>query len=270
MFLIGNHLYRSLTIIFIKLKTENMKIITKTGMTFFLIGLFTIGLLAQIDQAKITKQFYTAYITTSNPAWKITLVQLADSQEETLQLTLAKGYYGAAGTAMGNQDEDLVEALLDKAATITKKLLAQNKKSPEANALLSAVYGMQMGLSPMKAMYLGSKSATAVKKGIELAPNNAFTNYVMGVYLFYTPSMFGGDAAESLVYFEKAKGIYETAGQIQSWEYMNLMAFLGQAYHSQKEYVKAKAIYTAALAIAPNFGYVKMYLLPQTEQAMKS
>ena len=247
-----------------------MKNTTKVSMTFFLIGLFSIGLLAQVDQAKITKQFYTAYITNSNPAWKITLAQLANNQEERLQLILAKGYYGAAGSAMANQEEALVEELLAKAETITKKILSQNKKSPEANALLSAVYGMQIGLSPMKGMYLGSKSARAVKKGIELAPDNAFTNYIMGIYLLHTPALFGGDVAESLAYFEKAKRIYEKEGQIQSWEYMNLMAFLGQAYHSEKEYVKAKAIYTAALAIAPNFGYVKMYLLPQTEKAMKA
>lgn len=247
-----------------------MKIITKVIMPFLIIGLFITSLSAQLDQTKITKQLYTAYITNSNPAWKITLTQLTDSQEATLQLTLAKGYYGAAGTAMGNQDEDLAEDLLDKAEILIKKILDQNKKSPEANALLSSVYGMKIGLSPMKGMFLGSKSSNAAKKGIELAPDNAFTNYVMGSYLFYTPSMFGGDAEGSLTYFEKARGIYEKEGQIQSWEYMNLMALLGQAYHNQKEYVKAKAIYTTALEIAPNFGYVKMYLLPRTEKAMKA
>jgi len=247
-----------------------MKIITKVGMTFFFLSLFIIGLSAQIDQAKITKQFYTAYITNSNPAWKITLAQLQDTKEESLQLALAKGYYGAAGTAMGNQDEDLAEEMLNKAEAIAKQLLTQNKKSPEAKALLSSVYGMTMGLSPIKAMYLGSKSSSAAKAGIKLAPDNAFTNYVMGSYLYHTPSMFGGDAEGSLAYFEKSKAIYEKEGRTQSWEYMNLMAFLGQVYHNQKEYVKAKAIYTTALEIAPNFGYVKMYLLPLTEKAMKA
>jgi len=247
-----------------------MKIITKAGIIFFFLGLFIISLSAQIDQAKITKQFYTAYITNSRPAWKISLAQAADSQEESVRLILAKGHYGAAGTAMGNQDKNLAKALLDKAEIITKELLAKNKKSAEANALLSAVYGMQIGLSPMKGMYLGRKSSSAAKKGIKLAPDNAFTSYVMGNYLYYTPSMFGGDAEGSLAYFEKAKGIYEKEGHTQSWEYMNLMTLLGQAYHSQKEYVKAIAIYKTVLEIAPNFGYVKMYLLPQTKKAMKA
>lgn len=247
-----------------------MKIITKVSMAFLMIGLFIISLSAQIDQTKITKQFYTAYITNSNPAWEITLGQLENNKEATLQLALAKGYYGAAGTALGNQEEDLADKMLDKAEAMTKKILDQDKKSPEANALLSTVYGMKIGLSPIKGMYLGSKSASAAKKGLKLAPNNAFTNYVMGSYLFYTPSMFGGDAEGSLAYFEKSKGIYEKEGRTKSWEYMNLMALLGQAYHSQKEYTKAKIIYTTALKIAPNFGYIKMYLLPQTEKAMKA
>ncbi len=247
-----------------------MKISTKVGMTFLMMSLFIIGLSAQIDRTKITQQFYSAYIMNSRPAWKISLAQLANSKDESMQLTLAKGYYGAAGTALGNQDEDLAEELLDKADEITEKLLVRNKKSPEANALLSAVYGLKIGLSPIKGMFLGGKSSSAAEKGIELAPDNGFTNYVMGSYLYYTPSMFGGDVASSLTYLEKAKGIYEKEEHIQSWEYMNVMVLLGQAYHSQKEYAKAKAIYTAALAIAPNFGYIKEYLLPQTEKKIRA
>ena len=135
---------------------------------------------------------------------------------------------------------------------------------------MSSIYGMKIGLSPIKGPFLGGKSSNAAKKGIELAPDNAFTNYVMGSYLFYTPSMFGGDAAGSLIYLEKAKRIYEKEGRTQTWEYMNMMALLGQAYHNQKEYIKAKAVYTTALEIAPNFGYVKRYLLPRTEKEIKA
>lgn len=247
-----------------------MKVITKTTVALLMMVLFIMSATAQVDYAKITKQFYTAYVTNSKPAWKISLAQIADSQDEALQLMLAKGYYGAAGTAMGNQDEDLAEELLEKAETTAKTILAKNKKSPEANALLSSIYGMKIGLSPIKGPFLGGKSSSAAKKGIELAADNAFTNYVMGSYLFYTPSMFGGDAAGSLTYLEKSKKIYEKEGRIQTWEYMNMMALLGQAYHNQKEYTKAKAIYTTALEIAPNFGYVKMVLLPRTEKEIKA
>lgn len=247
-----------------------MKVIVKTSLTLLMVGLFMIGLAAQVDQTKITQQFYTAYITNSKPAWKIALAQLENSKAESLQLMLAKGYYGAAGTAMGNQDEDLAETMLEKAEIATKKILARDKKSPEANALLSAVYGLKIGLSPMKGMFLGGKSSSAAKKGVELAPGNGFTNFIMGNYLYYTPSMFGGDVQESLTYLEKAKSIYEKTNQLQSWEYMNVLALLGQAYHNQKKYAKAKATYKTALEIAPNFGYVKMYLLPRTEKEIRA
>ena len=161
------------------------------------------------DLAKIQQQFLTAYTTNSNTAWKFTLQQLENTEEETLQLLLAKGYYGAAGTAIGNQEEELASELLDKSIILTKQLLKNNDKSAEANALLSAVYGLQIGLSPIKGMLLGSKSSNAAQKGIDLAPDNAFTNYVKGTNLFYTPSMFGGDIKKSVEYLEKARSIYE-------------------------------------------------------------
>ena len=123
-----------------------MKVITKVSLPFLMIGLFITSSSAQIDQAKITQQFYTAYIANSNPAWKISLAQLEDNKAESLQLMLAKGYYGAAETAMSNQGEDLVESMLNKAEVLTKSILKKDKKSPEANALLSVVYGLKIGL----------------------------------------------------------------------------------------------------------------------------
>lgn len=248
-----------------------MKVITKITMTVFAMAMTLNLVVAQtIDRAKIETQFYKAYLTNSIPAWKISLNQLADATTEAEQLLKAKGYYAAAGIAMGNRDEDLAGEMLDKAENATKALLKTNKKSPEANALLSSVYGMKIGLSPMKGMYLGGKSSGQAEKGVALAPDNGFTNYVMGNYLFYTPSMWGGDVKESITYLEKARGIYEQSAETENWEYMSVMALLGQAYHSEKQFDKAKEIYQIALKTAPNFGYVKMYLLPLTEKEIKA
>jgi len=248
-----------------------MKVITKIVWTVFALVLTLNMLIAQtVDQTKIEKQFYTAYITNSNPVWKISLNQLTDSKAESAQLLLAKGYYGAASTAMGNRDEDLAKEMLDKAEVLTKAIIKANKKSPEGNALLSSIYGMKIGLSPMKGMYLGGKSSGQAEKGVELDPENGFTNFVMGNYLFYTPSMWGGDVEESINYLEKARSIYEKSAQTENWEYMSAMALLGQAYHSEKQFDKAKAVYEAALKTAPNFGYVAKYLLPKTEKAAKA
>ncbi|MEM1123107.1 MAG: tetratricopeptide repeat protein [Bacteroidota bacterium] len=248
-----------------------MKEITKIGcMAFALSFSFNLLFAQTADLAKIEQQFYTAYITNSVPAWTISLQQLAEKQDDSNQLLLAKGYYAAAGTALGNQNEDLAEELIDKAEELVKTLLSTDKKSPEGNALLSSVYGMQIGLSPMKGMYLGGKSSKAAEKGVELDPDNGFTNFVIGNNLFYTPAMWGGDTKKGIEHLEKAKGIYEAAEQTKSWEYMSVLATLGQAYHREEQYDAAKEVYATALEIAPNFGYVKMYLLPRTEKATKS
>lgn len=248
-----------------------MKVITKITMTVFVLTMILNTVIAQtIDRAKIEKQFYTAYITNSIPAWKISLNQLSGITTESDLLLQAKGHYAAASTGMGNQDEDFAEEMLDKAEIATKALLKINQKSPEGNALLSSIYGLKIGLSPIKGMYLGGKSSSAAEKGVTLAPDNGFTNFVKGNYLFYTPSMFGGDVKESIDFLAKAKGIYEQANQTKTWEYMTVLALLGQAYHSEKQFNKAKEVYETALKTAPNFGYVKMYLLPRTEKALKA
>jgi len=250
-------------------KIINMKVLTKTAITLFSVLLFTAYTFAQeVDIAKLEQQFFNAYLKNSIPAWKISLSQLEDSQDESLQLLLAKSYYGAAGAGMGNQDEDFASEMLDKAAILTKSILEQDKKSAEANALLSAVYGIKIGLSPIKGMLLGSKSSSAAAKGVKLAPENPFTNFVKGINLFYTPAMFGGDTRESLSYFEKSKIYYEKNAQTMTWEYLNMLTTLGQAYHSEKLYEKAKTTYETALKVAPDFGYVKYRLLPRTEKAL--
>lgn len=247
-----------------------MKSFAKTLIFLFICSLsFTYAQGQASDLIKVEQQFFTAYTKNSRPAWKIATQQLAQNPSEMAQLVLAKGYYGAAGTAMGNRDEDLAEEMLDKAEEVAQSILAKNKKSPEINALMSVIYGMRIGLSPMKGMFLGSKSSSAAAKGIKLAPENAFTNYVKGSYLYYTPSMFGGDVKKSITFLEKSKGIYEQAANQQTWEYINLLTLLGQAYHDQEEFSKAKTVYETALKVAPDFNYIKTILLPRTEKSIK-
>ena len=246
-----------------------MKVLIKSSMLLFSLCLLTTNVSAQeMTTEKIEQQFFNAYIKNSIPAWKISLSQLENNQDESLQLLLAKSYYGAAGTGMGSQNEDFTAEMLDKAAILTKSILEKDKKSAEANALLSAVYGMKIALSPIKGMLLGSKSSNAAAKGIKLAPENPFTNYVQGINLYHTPAMFGGDIKESINHLEKSKNSYEKAAKTNSWEYLNLLAFLGQAYHKEGLYEKAKATYETALKIAPDFAYIKMGLLPITEKAL--
>jgi len=248
-----------------------MKIFLQISISLFLLILGSTKANAQaIDQAKIEHQFYTAHVTNSNLSWKVSLQQVEENLEEANQLLLAKGYYAAAGTALGNKEETLASKLLDKGHLLVNKLLKSNKNSAEANALLSVILGLKIGLSPMKGMLYGNKSSRAANKGIQLAPDNAFTNFVQGNSLFYTPSMFGGDVKESIVYLEKAISIYAQKEVLQNWEYMNTLVLLGQAYHAQGNYTKAKTTFETALGIAPNFGWVQYVLLPETIKAIGS
>lgn len=246
-----------------------MKVFLQLTISSFLLLLSSSKAYTQVvELTKIESQFYTAYVTNSLLSWKISLQQLEDKKEGANQLLLAKGYYAAAGTALGNKEESLASEYLDKGHILVNKLLESDENSAETHALLSAILGLKIALSPIKGMLYGSKSSRAANKGIQLAPDNGFTNFVQGNNLFHTPSMFGGDVKESIAYLEKATLIYAQKQPLQIWEYMNTLALLGQAYHAQEDYKKAKITYETALEIAPNFGWVQYSLLPMTEKVL--
>lgn len=247
-----------------------MKVSIKAIFLLFALFLFaTAATFAQeIDREKIERQFYNAYIKNSMPAWKITLSQLEKSKDKSSQLLLAKGYYGAATTGMGNKDKDFASEMLEKSTKVANTILKKDKKSAEANALLAVIWGMEIGITPTKGMALGSKSFRVAAKGIKYAPDNPFTNYAQGNKLYYTPELWGGDLKESLVFLEKSKSAYEKANKTDNWEYLALLALLGQSYHKQELFSEAKGIYETALKVSPDFNYVKMRLLPALEKDM--
>lgn len=248
-----------------------MKILSKS-IIIFLFSIFLIQNINGQENATIAtyeQQFYSAYQMNSVSAWAITLKKLEALKDENAQLLLAKGHYAAASTAIGNKDEELTKELLEKGEKLTTQFLKKNKENAEAHALMSAILGLKIGLSPMQGMFLGSKSSNHIEKALTLAPDNSFVNFVEGNSLYYTPSMFGGDSKKSIVHLEKAKNNYIKNQRTATWEYLSTMAVLGQAYHYEEDYKNAKMTYETALETAPDFGYIKKYLLPKTEKALK-
>ena len=223
-----------------------------------------------IDQG-LELQLFQAYSLNSMPLWKDALNKLQQQKDSSPehQLAIAKIAYGMAGAYMGKNEKDKVGEMLDVAGVIADELFDQETVKAEAYAVKSAVMGLRIALSPMKGMILGGKSQSYIQKAVKLDPASPFNHMLMGNYLFYTPEMFGGDLKKAVRHLEKAKSFYEAKANKMTWEYLNTLALLGQAYHKTEQLEQAKSTYETALAASPNFGWVKFALQPALEKDMK-
>ena len=182
---------------------------------------------------------------------------------------IALADYRIAGLLEG-ESKDPSEHL-NAAVEHLKKATEIDPQSAEAHALLSSVYGWQIGLSPMKTMILGPKVGKASRKAKQLAPDNPRVVLSAAISDFNTPEMFGGSKEKGLQGFQRAAELFaqeEPNDPVQPvWGHREAYAWLGIAYQNQGELESARAAFEKALAIDPDFGWVKYWLLPELEKA---
>lgn len=207
-----------------------------------------------------------AYAANDAAAFERVIQKLSAETTADAPFQTAKAEYAAYAAYQFAHGEKAVKTLMDGAQKRLETYLKAQPDHAEAHALLAGIYGIQIGMSPMKGMTLGSKSSRHLERALELAPDNAFVNYLKGSNLYYTPSTWGGDVAESVVRLELAKSNYESCDPNHSWEYLATLALLGQAYHHQEQTDRAAATYRLALQTEPNFGWVKYELLPKVQR----
>ena len=159
---------------------------------------------------------------------------------------------------------------LNAAVEHLKKATEIDPQAAEAYALLSSVYGWQIGLSPMKSMLLGPRSGRAIQKAEQLAPDNPRVVLSASISDFNTPKMFGGSKEKGLQGFQRATELFaqeEPTDPIQPiWGHREAYAWLGIAYQDRGELESARAAFEKALEIDPDFGWVKYALLPELEK----
>jgi hypothetical protein len=112
--------------------------------------------------------------------------------------------YGLMGYLIGSRQNSKAKSLLDE----TEKLLeAWLKRKPDNARLLSikaGLVGFRIGLSPMRAPFLGQRNVDAWEEALKNDPTEAMGWLEKGNSLFYRPSMFGGDKKEAEASFRKA------------------------------------------------------------------
>lgn len=121
------------------------------------------------------------------------------------------------------------------------------------------------------------QSAAALrKKALELEPNNPRVVLTDAQNIFYTPEQFGGSQEKGIARYKQAIQLFANNADRQTpthpaWGLEVACAWLGNAYLIQKQpnLSAAKEAFEKALALRPDFAWVKETMLPQVEKRMQ-
>lgn len=225
------------------------------------------------DACELAERETRCFVFNSETLWTELISDLESDpnfeNDESLQYAWVKCQYGLAGVYMATYDTEKGAPVVAKAVEMNQRLLKKNNKNADYHAMLSALYGLQIGFSPMKGMFLGAKSDKHINKAVDLEPENGFAWLQKGMSYFHTPSMFGGDKGEAVKCFRKATELLEHKGDLSSnWQWLEAMTWLGQAYAETNQLTVAKTTYERALEEFPDFAWIKMALLPSLNKKL--
>jgi tetratricopeptide (TPR) repeat protein len=219
-------------------------------------------------------EIYKAYIGNNMPGWKVIIDKMDREKNKSKDfiLEMVNYQYGYIAYCIGIGKKEEAEKYLDLAFKNLEILEKQNFKPSEISAYKSAFYGYQIGLNKMKAPVIGPKSLKYSKLSMEQDPQNPMGYIQYGNSQFYMPAIFGGSKKEALVYFMKAEKLMEKEKlKLENdWNYLSLLALIGQSYTELEEFQKAKIYFEKALAVEPDYLFVKIDLLPALLKKMST
>jgi tetratricopeptide (TPR) repeat protein len=212
--------------------------------------------------------------------WEVTLMQkarahferlLADKKHEAL-VRYYLGYcdYRLATFYQQQTNKDMLAKHLEEAIKHLEAAVKLNNKLAEAYALLSSCYGQKIGLAPMLGMTLGPRAGMTMQSALQLEPNNPRVILLEAIGNYYKPPMFGGSKEVALAGFKRAAELFEKE-QLKDplqpdWGKPEAYAWIGVAYLDKNDNAAARAALEKALAVAPDYGWVKNYLFPKASE----
>lgn len=220
-------------------------------------------------QASCKQKIFEAYVKSDMQSWKLIIDSLENttSLDKEEQLELLNYQYGYIGWCIGNKRKKEAEQYLKKAEHTVESMLKADYLPSLMYAYKAAFIGFRIGISPYKAPFIGFDSVTFVDKALELDADNAFAYEQKGNIQYYMPSVFGGSKTEALKYYERALELFEqdSLKVKEDWNYLNILGILIQANIACDNHEKADTYCSKALAVAPEFVWVKKELFPELE-----
>lgn len=198
--------------------------------------------------------------------------RLLNQNEKTwlIRYYIALADYRLVSFYFGKNLKEKAKSFVDDGIEHLEASLEMQNNFAEAHSLLSALYGNKIAFKPLLAMSLGPKSGMAMAKAIKLAPDNPRTYLISGWSAYFTPKMFGGGLEKARAHFHKAIALYDSFAvselTLPDWGHAEAYAWLGLLQARQEEWDAARKNYATALALNPDYGWVKAVLLPDLEK----
>lgn len=177
-------------------------------------------------------------------------------------------YLGYADYSLANQyaATDLSKATdrIQSAQDALKAALKLDPNFAEAEALLGASYGEEIGFHPYKGMFLGPKSGEHMSHAVQLAPQDPRVMFLNATSDFSTPAAFGGDKQKALWGLHGAIAAYDSYHPVDAaapdWGKAQVYEFLAYAEEDVGQTEAARADYRKALALVPDYKKAQRHL----------
>jgi Tfp pilus assembly protein PilF len=164
-------------------------------------------------------------------------------------------------------------AALQQCFETSVSLLERVKGAPweaEADALRASILGQLIGLKGgMSGMTLGPQSDRLLQRAEKAAPGNPRVLMFRGISLLNTPAIFGGDTAAGTKLLQQAVDRFAAGSSPTNgpqWGQADALTWLGIGKQKAGDTAGARAAWQQALALEPNYAWVKFALLPSLDQ----
>ncbi len=176
--------------------------------------------------------------------------------------------YGLYREAMRRSDaaemSDVQESMLHQAIDLLRRSAA-TRPLPETQAVLSSCLGSLAGTGMVAGMRYGSAASEAGENAQRLGPKNPRVLLLAGISAWFTPSMWGGGKDKGYALVQQAVEAFAgeaPARPLPAWGAAEAYAWLGQMEKERGNTAAARASYDRALALEPEFRWVRDVLRP--------
>jgi hypothetical protein len=176
--------------------------------------------------------------------------------------------YALYRESVGGDDDgklsDAHQVRLKRAIDLLERSAAA-RPLPETQALLASCLGTLAGTGMTNGMRYGPAASSAGERARTLGPSNPRVLLLAGISAWFTPSMWGGGKDKGYALLQSAVAAFakdQPVRPLPAWGQAEAYAWLGQMEKDRGNAGAARAAYDRALAIAPDYAWVRDVLRP--------